>query len=42
MVFRVTSMEGLLVLRDFDFKQILKRCSEDLRKEFSRLTYLRW
>ena len=42
MVSRATSMEGLFVLRDLDFKQISKRRSEDLRTEFSRLACLKW
>ena len=37
MVSRSTSMVGLVALRNFEFGQITKRCSEDLRKEFSRL-----
>ena len=44
MVSRATSLDGLVVLRDFDAHQITKRRSEDLilRKEFSRLTLLKW
>ena len=42
MVSRATSLDGLVVLRDFDARQITKRRSEDLRKEFSRLTLLKW
>jgi hypothetical protein len=42
MVSRATSLQGLIVLRGFDAKQITKRRSEDLRKEFSRLMYLKW
>ena len=42
MVSRATSLPGLMVLRGFDAKQITKRRSEDLRKEFSRLMYLKW
>ena len=34
-------MEGLIVLCNFEFGQIAKRRSEDLRKEFSRLESLR-
>ena len=42
MVSRVTFLQGLVVLRDFDAWQIAKRRSEELRKEFTRLTTLRW
>ena len=42
MVSRATSLDGLLVLRDFNARQITKRRSEDLRKEFERLMYLKW
>lgn len=42
MVSRATSLKGLMVLRDFDIQQIKKRRSEDLRKEFLRLTCLKW
>ena len=42
MVSRATSLDGLVVLRDFDARQITKRRSEDLRKEFRRLTLLKW
>ena len=38
---RATSLDGLVVLRDFDARQITKRRSEDLRKEFRRLTLLK-
>ena len=43
-VSRATSLDGLVVLCDFDARQITKRWSEDLilRKEFSRLTLLKW
>ena len=41
MVSRSTSMVGLVALRNFEFGQITKRRSEDLRKEFSRLESLR-
>ena len=34
---RSTSIEGLVILRDFDFSQITNRRSEDLRKEFTHL-----
>jgi len=40
MVSRATSISGLMVLRDFDVRQITKRRSEELRKEFSRLAVL--
>ena len=36
-----SSLNGLLILRGFRFDQITKRCSEDLRKEFSRLEVFR-
>ena len=42
MVSRATSLDGLIVLRDFDTKQITKRQSEDMRREFARLTLLKW
>ena len=42
MASRATSLQGLFVLRGFDKKQISKRQSEDLRKEFSRLAHLKW
>ena len=42
MASRATSLDGLLVLRDFDRKQLTKRHSEDLRIEFKRLEYLKW
>jgi ATP-dependent exoDNAse (exonuclease V) alpha subunit len=41
MVSRSTSLEGLVILRDFDFNKITKRHSEDLRREFGRLEYLK-
>ena len=41
MVSRCTSIEGMVVLRDFDKSKVTKRLSEDLRKEFSRLDRLR-
>ena len=41
MVSRATSMEGLVVLRDFDCGKITKRHSEDLRRELKRLECLR-
>ena len=34
-------MEGLIILREFDFSQISKRRSEDLRKEYKRLECLK-
>ena len=42
MVSRASSLDGLLVLRDFDAKQIMKHRSEELRREFRRLMYLKW
>jgi hypothetical protein len=42
MASRATSLDGLMVLRKFDKKQIAKRHSEDMRKEFTRLLYLKW
>ena len=39
---RATSLEGLFVLREFGNRQIAKRRSEELRKEFCRLMYLKW
>ena len=42
MASRATSLEGLLILRSFERKHITKRRSEELRKEFSRLMYLKW
>ena len=41
MVSRCTSVDGLVILRDFEFGQITKRRSEDLRKEMSRIECLR-
>jgi hypothetical protein len=41
MVSRGTSMDGLIILRDFDFDKATKWHSEDLRKELSRLKCLR-
>ena len=40
MVSRCTSLDGLLILRDFDKSKITKRVSEDLRREFARLKLL--
>ena len=42
MVSRVSSLQGLMVLRDFDTRQIAKRRAEELRREFIRLTTLKW
>ena len=42
MVSRATSLEGLVVLRGFDARQITKRRSEELRNEFRRLMCLKW
>ena len=42
MISRATSLDGLLVLREFNANQIKKRRSEDLRKEFARLLVLKW
>jgi hypothetical protein len=39
---RATSLNGLVVLRGFDRRQIGKRRSEELRKEFDRLMHLKW
>jgi len=36
MVSRSKSIDGLIILRDFDFAKITRRQSEDLRKEFAR------
>jgi hypothetical protein len=41
MVSRATTLCGLGVLRGFDIKQITKRPSEDLRRDFARLTRLK-
>jgi len=41
MVSRSTSLTGLIVLRDFESGKIMRRHSEDLRKEFKRLECLR-
>ena len=41
MASRSMSIEGLIILREFDFSQISKRRSEDLRKEFARLELLK-
>ncbi|EKM80524.1 hypothetical protein AGABI1DRAFT_38352 [Agaricus bisporus var. burnettii JB137-S8] len=37
MLSRVTSLEGLLILRPFDIRRIQCRPSEDTRKEMERL-----
>ncbi|PPQ86519.1 hypothetical protein CVT26_008820 [Gymnopilus dilepis] len=42
MISRVTSLQGLLILRPFDTKKIKCRQSEDVRKEMTRLETLRW
>lgn len=42
MVSRATSLNGLMVLRKFDKRQITKRRSEELRVEFARLVSLKW
>ena len=41
MVSRCTSLDGLVILRDFSFSRICRRPAEDLRKEFARLEVLR-
>ena len=41
MVSRATSLDELMVLCDFDAKQISRRRSEDLRKEFARFALLK-
>ncbi|KJA16539.1 hypothetical protein HYPSUDRAFT_121526, partial [Hypholoma sublateritium FD-334 SS-4] len=40
MISRITSLEGLRILRPFDFKRIKSRPSEDIRKEFTRCQIL--
>ena len=42
MVSRAMLLDGLIVLRDFDVKQITKQQSEDMRREFACLTLLKW
>lgn len=42
MVSRATSLDGLMIMRDFDSRQIMKRPSEELRREFARLSELKW
>ena len=42
MISGTTSLDGLIVLHDFDAKQISKWWSEDLRKEFPCLALLKW
>ena len=42
MISRAMSLDGLMVLRDFQAHQIKKRRSEELQKEFSRLLHLKW
>ena len=41
MISRCTSLEGLIILRNFEFKKITCRQSEDLRREGERLELLR-
>ena len=41
MVSRCTTLEGLVILRDFDIAKITRRPSEELRDEFARLEQLR-
>jgi len=41
-VSRATSLNGPLVLHDFDARQITKRRSEDLRKELNRIMLQKW
>ena len=41
MVSRSSSLEGLVILRDFDYGKVTRRHSEDLRKELKRLECLR-
>ena len=41
MVLRVTSLEGLLILRPFNYAKISCRQSQDTRKEFKRLDNIR-
>ncbi|KAI9059158.1 hypothetical protein FKP32DRAFT_1535286, partial [Trametes sanguinea] len=40
MLSRATSLDGVVILRPFDFKKISCRQSEDLRKECARLRVL--
>ena len=42
MISRTTSLDGLIVLRDFDAKQISKWRLEDLKKELPCLALLKW
>lgn len=42
MLSRCKTLEGLVVLRDFDSGKITKRRSEELRREFNRLDLLHW
>ena len=37
-----TSLKGLVVYGYFDRKQLIRRQSDELRKEFTRLLYLKW
>ena len=41
-VSRATSLNGSLVLHDFDARQITRRRSEDLRKELNRIMLQKW
>ena len=41
MVSRSSSLEGVVILRDFDYGKVTRRHSEDLRKELKRLECLR-
>ncbi|TDL18180.1 hypothetical protein BD410DRAFT_702405, partial [Rickenella mellea] len=41
MLSRVTSLQGLVILRPFSIKKISSRQSQDLRSEMHRLQYLR-
>ncbi|KAF8068634.1 hypothetical protein FPV67DRAFT_1369331, partial [Lyophyllum atratum] len=41
MVSRATSLEGLIILRDFDAKKVKVRLSQDSRKEKKRIEVLR-
>ena len=41
MASRSASLDSLIILRDFNFAQITKRRSEDLRNEFSHLDRLK-
>lgn len=41
MVSQCTSLDGLLILRDFNKSKITRRVSEDLRREYGRLNLLK-